>query len=244
MRNSERKVVIVRNAERLVRVMRPFCTQSNGGKAAGQYKMIGGFPCMPETVPQVQADEITRLLAEWATGRAEPAANLWAVIYAELRQIAGAYMRNERPDHSLQTTALVNEAYLRLFQGKPFRWENRKHFFCAMAQMMRRILVDHARASKAEKRGAGRELLPLQAVLPLTGTTARDMLALNQALEELGRLNPRQAEVVELRFFAGLTLDETAAMLNISRETVKLDWRFAKAWLQHHMRSRNHDVLP
>jgi RNA polymerase sigma-70 factor (ECF subfamily) len=203
-----------------------------------------GLPPIPESGQRPQADEITRLLREWATGRAEPAAELWSLIYAELRQIAGAYMRKERPDHTLQTTALVNEAYLRAFQGKPFRWENRKHFFCTMAQTMRRILVDHARECNSGKRGGARERLPLEAVLPLTGTAPRDMLALDEALEYLGELNPRQAQVVELRFFAGLTAEETAAMLNISAETVKLDWRFAKAWLQQQMRSGNLHDLP
>src|SRR5262245_23183566 len=151
---------------------------------------------MAEMVQQPQADEITRLLWEWAIGRAEPAPELWSLIYDELRRIAGAYMRNERPDHTLQTTALANEAYLRVFQGKPFRWENRKHFFCAMAQTMRRILVDHARECNAAKRGGARERLPLRAALPLTGSAPADMLALDQALAQLAKLNSRQAQVV------------------------------------------------
>lgn len=198
---------------------------------------------MPHKMEQPRADEITRLLGEWAAGRAEPADELWSLIYAELREIAGAYMRKERPNHTLQTTALVNEAYLRTFQGKPFRWENRKHFFCGMAQMMRRILVDHARKCRSEKRGGATEWLPLQAAFLLTGTGRADVLALDEALEHLGKLNPRQAQVVELRFFAGLTVEETAAMLSISAETVKLDWRFAKAWLQRKMRYGNlHDL--
>jgi len=108
---------------------------------------------------QPPAGEITRLLAEWTEGRRERAPELWSMVYRELRQIAGAYMRNERPDHTLQTTALVNEAYVRIFQGKPFRWENRKHFLCTMAQMMRRILVDHARENRAQKRGGECEKL-------------------------------------------------------------------------------------
>ena len=185
---------------------------------------------------QPSAGEITRLLTEWTAGRPEPAAELWSRVYRELRQIASAYMRNERPDHTLQTTALVNEAYLRIFQGKPFRWENRKHFFCTMAQMMRRILVDHARECHAQKRGGEWKKVPLEAALPLTGGQPEQLLALNEALEELGRLNRRQAQVVELRFFAGLTAEQTGAMLSISAETVKLDWRFAKAWLQRQMR--------
>ncbi|HEY2013266.1 MAG TPA: sigma-70 family RNA polymerase sigma factor [Bryobacteraceae bacterium] len=182
-------------------------------------------------------DEITRLLTGWTSGRQEPAPELWAVVYRELRQIARAYMRKERPDHTLRTTALVNEAYLRVFQGKAFRWESRKHFFCAMAQAMRRVLVDHARECHAEKRGGDWEKLPIEAALPLSNAHPEELIALDEALEELGRLSPRQAEVVEMRFFVGLTVEETAAMLQISPETVKLDWRFAKAWLQGKMRT-------
>jgi RNA polymerase sigma-70 factor, ECF subfamily len=185
---------------------------------------------------QPTAGEITRLLVEWTAGRPEPASELWSVVYSELRQIASAYMRNERPDHTLQTTALVNEAYLRVFQGKPFRWENRKHFFCAMAQTMRRILVDHAREYQAQKRGGEWEKLSLNAAFPLSEAPAGKLLALDEALEQLGALNPRQAQVVEMRFFVGLTAEQTAAMLNVSPETIKLDWRFAKAWLQRQMR--------
>jgi RNA polymerase sigma-70 factor, ECF subfamily len=185
---------------------------------------------------QPPAGEITRLLAELTAGRPEPAAELWSLVYRELRQIASAYMRNERPDHTLQTTALVNEAYVRLFQGKPFRWENRKHFFCAMAQMMRCILVDHARQYHAQKRGGEWEKLSLEAAFRLSSARPEQLLALDEALEQLGRLNRRQAQVVEMRFFVGLTAQQTAAMLFISPETVKLDWRFAKAWLQRQMR--------
>jgi RNA polymerase sigma-70 factor (ECF subfamily) len=185
---------------------------------------------------QPPAGEITRLLAEWTAGRPERAPELWSVVYRELRQIASAYMRNERPDHTLQTTALVNEAYLRIFQGKAFQWENRKHFFCTMAQMMRRILVDHARENQAQKRGGECERISLDAAFPLSAAPPEQLLALDEALEQLGRLNRRQAQVVEMRFLVGLTAEQTAAMLNVSAETVKLDWRFAKAWLQRQMR--------
>ena len=179
--------------------------------------------------------EITRLLADWTAGRPESAPELWSLIYRELRRIATAYMRNERPDHTLQTTALVNEAYMRAFGGEPFRWENRQHFFCVMAQTMRRILVDHARERRAQKRGGQYERVSLEAALSVSIGHPEELLAFHEALDRLGRLNPRQAQVVELRFFAGLTADQTAAMLSISPETVKLDWRFAKAWLQSQM---------
>jgi RNA polymerase sigma-70 factor (ECF subfamily) len=187
-------------------------------------------------VPQPSTGEITHLLAQWTSGRREPAPELWAVVYRELRQIASAYVRHGRPDQTLRTTALVNEAYIRIFQGNPFHWENRKHFFCTMAQMMRRVLVDHARECQAEKRGGEWERLPIEAAMPLQGSRPEEMVALNEALDELGNLSPRQAEVVEMRFFVGLTAEETAAMLNISAETVKLDWKFAKVWLQRRMR--------
>jgi RNA polymerase sigma factor (TIGR02999 family) len=179
---------------------------------------------------------ITQLLAEWAAGRPEPAPELWSMVYGELRQIAGAYMRNERPDHTLQTTALANEAWLRTFEGKPFRWASRKHFLCAMAQTMRRILVDHARECQAQRRGGGWEKLSLEAAGAPASERPKQLLALDEALEQLSKLNRRQAQVVEMRFFVGLTAEQTGAMLNISAETVKLDWRFAKAWLQRHMR--------
>ena len=181
--------------------------------------------------------EITRMLAAWTSGRREPAPELWSRVYRELRQIAGAYMRNERPDHTLQTTALVNEAWIRTFDGEPFRWASRKHFFCAMAQTMRRILVNHARKYHAQKRGAEWEQVSLAEIPGLQAQRTEQLLALDEALEQLGRLNQRQAQVVEMRFFVGLTAEQTAAMLDISAETVKLDWRFAKSWLQRQMRS-------
>lgn len=183
--------------------------------------------------------EITRLLCDWAAERAQPAPELWSLVYGELRRIAEAYMRKERADHTLQRTALVNEAYLRVFRGGgPFRWENRKHFFCAMAQAMRRILVDHARERDAEKRNGAHKRLSLDAALrPAPRETSSDLMALDEALQRLAKRHPRQAQVVELRFFVGLTADQTAAILNISAETVKLDWRFAKAWLRRQIRA-------
>jgi RNA polymerase sigma factor (TIGR02999 family) len=193
-------------------------------------------------VRQPSTGEVTRLLAEWASGRREPAPELWALVYQELRQIASAYVRHESPDRTLRTTALVNEAYLRIFQGKPFRWESRKHFFCTMAQTMRRVLVDHARECQAEKRGGEWEKLPIEAAIPLRGSRPDEIVTLNEALDQLGKVRPRPAEVVEMRFFVGLTNEETAAILNISAETVQLDWKFAKVWLQRWMRARGQDA--
>jgi RNA polymerase sigma factor (TIGR02999 family) len=153
-------------------------------------------------------------------------------------------MRKERADHTLQTTALVHEAYVRLFRGESFRWENRKHFYCAMAQAMRRVLVDHARERVAEKRKKPHKPTfhhgPAE---PPQSEIKPDIMALDQALQRLGKRNPRQAQVIELRFFVGLTADQTAAILDISAETVKLDWRFAKAWLGSQIRPASNDVL-
>ena len=160
---------------------------------------------------------------------------LFEVIYKDLRKIAQGYMRRERPDHTLQATALVNEACLRVLQGEPFRWKNRKHLFCIMAQTMRRVLVDHARSHYSDKRGGEQRKVSLDEGLVFTHERSPELLALDEALEQLAKLNIRQARVVDVRFFAGLTVEETAAVLGVSAETVKLDWRFAKAWLQSEM---------
>jgi RNA polymerase sigma-70 factor, ECF subfamily len=195
---------------------------------------------------QPPAGEITGLLAQWRAGHKEPVSKLFSAVYDDLRQIARGYMRNERADHTLQASALVNEAYAKLFQGKPFHWENRKHFFCTMAQTMRYILVDYAREHQAQKRGGKLEKVSLDGPLPIANERIADLLVLNDALERLAELCPRQGQVVEMRFFVGLTVDETAAILNVSPETVKLDWRFAKSWLRQRMRSedRGYDPAP
>jgi RNA polymerase sigma factor (TIGR02999 family) len=179
--------------------------------------------------------EINQLLKEWTANRAQTEPELFEVIYSELRKIARAYMRKERPDHTLQTTALVNEAYVRLFQGQPLHWENLKHVFCMMAQTMRRILVDHARTHNAEKRGGEQRRLSLDEAIAVAEAKSEQVIAVDEALERLGKLHPRQEQVVNLRFFGRLTVEEAAAVLDISPETVKLDWRFAKAWLQHEL---------
>lgn len=199
---------------------------------------IAWSDCIRAMTPQPSSGEITQLLAELSAGHPERASELWTIVYRELRRIADAYMRNERPDHTLQTTALINEAYITLFQEEPFRWENRKHFFCAMAQTMRRILVDHARRHRAQKRGGEWERFSLDAALPISTKDPEQLLALDEALDQLAKRSPRQAQVIDLRCFAGLTVDQTAAMLSISAETVKLDWRFARAWLQRQLRPK------
>jgi RNA polymerase sigma factor (TIGR02999 family) len=157
---------------------------------------------------------------------------LFARLYRELRQIARAYMRRERADHTLQATALVNEAYVRLFNGQPVQWQNRKHLFCTLARSMRRVLMDHARKRGAERHGGALQKVELDAQGPAILRDVPEFLAIGEALERLAKLNPRQAQVVELHSFAGLTEEEIAEILDVSLKTIKNDWRFAKAWLK------------
>jgi len=180
--------------------------------------------------------EVTKILREINQGKQTSVSELYTLVYQDLRRLAAGFMRRERPDHTLQATALVNEAYIRLFHGGAFRWEDRKQLFGCMAQIMRNLLVDHARKHGAGKRGGEFKNIPLDEALIASDERPIEILALNEALEELGRLNERQVKVVELRFFAGLTVEETAAMLELSPETVKLDWRFARAWLTERLK--------
>jgi RNA polymerase sigma-70 factor (ECF subfamily) len=181
------------------------------------------------------SDSIEKLLLDASRDRQESPEQLFSLVYNELKQVARAYMRGERPDHTLQATALVNEAYLRLFEGQTFRWENRKHLFCTVARSMRRILCDHARRHRAERHGGSQRKVSLDDQGPAIVHNLPQLLAIDQALERLAQLNPRQAEVVELHFFGGLTEAEAAEVLDVSLKTVKNDWRFAKAWLKTEM---------
>src|SRR5580693_688086 len=174
-------------------------------------------------------------LIETYRSRPESPEELFGVVYNELRQVARAYMRRERADHTLQATALVNEAYLRLFQGQPFRWENRKHLFCTVARCIRRVLMDHARRRGAERNGGAFQKIAIEGQGPAIFRDLTEFLALGEALDRLAELNPRQAKVVELHSFAGLTEEEAANVLDVSVKTVKNDWRFAKAWLKTEM---------
>jgi RNA polymerase sigma factor (TIGR02999 family) len=171
------------------------------------------------------------MLQQWSEGRAEALDLLLPAIYGELKQLAANYLRRERRDHTLQATALVHEAFLKLVDQRDVRWQNRAHFFGIAAQMMRRILVDHARAHAASKRGSGARPLSLDEALVVAPASNVDLLALDEALTRLGALDPQQSRVVELRFFGGLTMDETAKVLDISPATVGRDWILAKAWL-------------
>jgi RNA polymerase sigma factor (TIGR02999 family) len=174
---------------------------------------------------------VTQLLVNWSNGDQKALEELTPLVYGELRRLASRYLRNERPGHTLQSTALVHEAYLRLIDQHSVHWQNRAHFFGVAAQLIRRILVDHARGRKADKRGGGAAMLALDEVLGTPGQRDLDLVALDDALEGLGKIDPQQSRVVELRFFAGLSIEETAEVLRVSPATVKRDWTAAKAWL-------------
>ncbi|MBC8122108.1 MAG: sigma-70 family RNA polymerase sigma factor [Gemmatimonadaceae bacterium] len=171
------------------------------------------------------------MLMDWSNGDKQALDKLTPLIYSELHSIASRYTRNEHPSNPLQATALVNEAYLRMIDQTRVHWRDRAHFFGVAAQMMRRILVDHARSRDAAKRGGGEYQFSLDEVcLPFKGRS-EDLLAVDDALDSLARIDPRQSRMVELRFFGGLTIEQTAEVLDISPATVKRDWNMAKAWL-------------
>jgi RNA polymerase sigma factor (TIGR02999 family) len=181
--------------------------------------------------------ELTRLLHDWSSGQTQALPRLMEIVYPELHRIAARYLSRERQGHTLQPTALVNEAYLRLAQHAPGKeWTDRTHFFAVSARIVRAVLVDHARARHAEKRGAGAQMVELSeeavanAPAPLV-----DLLDLDAALTSLEQLDAQQSRIVELRHFAGLSIEETAAVLNVSASTVKRDWVAAKTWIRRHM---------
>jgi RNA polymerase sigma-70 factor (ECF subfamily) len=181
--------------------------------------------------PSTSPHEITQLLAEWSNGNQSALDRLYPLVYEELRSLARRYMRRERKDHTLQTTALINEAYLRLVDQKHVHWENRAHFFGISAQIMRRILIDHARRYHYAKRGAGAQKISLDEVALVARERAAELLQLDEALNGLAKMDPRRSRVVELRFFGGLNNEEIAGVLKISANTVMRDWNMAKAWL-------------
>jgi RNA polymerase sigma factor (TIGR02999 family) len=181
--------------------------------------------------PGVSQPDVTQLLVNWRQGDADAPAQLMPLIYEELRRRARDYLRRERPDHTLQPTALVHEAYLRMVDEKNVSWESRAHFYGVAARVMRRILVDHARAHNTQKRGGLAQKFPLDEAhgLPCSGTT--DLLALDGVLRNFARSYPRKSEVVELKFFGGLETKEISEVLQVSEKTVLRDWSFAKLWL-------------
>ena len=179
--------------------------------------------------------EITQLLIKWSEGDRAAFEELVPVVYVELKKLAKRYMGKERTDHTLQTSALINEAYLRLVDRHTVKWQDRKHFFAVSAQIMRHILIDHARSYRYTKRGAGAERVPLEEVEVLRIDRAEELLALDTSLKELELFDPRKSRITELRFFGGLTVEETAEVMGLAPVTVMREWRGAKAWLHRAM---------
>ena len=175
---------------------------------------------------------ITHLLKEWSAGDPRALDRLTPLVYEELRHQAARYLRRERPGHTLQTTALIHEAYLRLIDAKDVHWQGRAQFFAIAANLMRRILVEHARRRDADKRGGSHVRVQLDEAVAVADETDVDLLAIDEALDRLAAIDPQQARVVELRFFSGLSVEETAAALGVSPKTVKRDWSVARAWLR------------
>ena len=184
--------------------------------------------------------EVSGLLRAWGDGDRAALDRLTPIVYDELRRLASHYMRGERPGHSLQATALVNEAYVRLVDYKGMQWQNRAHFFAVSAQLMRRILVDHARRHNL-KRGGGVQHVSLDETAIVGDDRAADLMALDDALDALARFDSRKVQVVELRFFGGLSVEETAEVLKVSSVTVMRDWSTAKAWLYRELAGRSTD---
>jgi RNA polymerase sigma factor (TIGR02999 family) len=180
--------------------------------------------------------DITQLLVAWGDGDQTALDKLMPLVEKELHRIAGNYMRRENPDHTLQTTALVNEAYLRLVDQKSTRWQNRSHFFGIAATIMRRILLNYARDRQRDKRGGGAVQVSLSEVAVMTEKKSEELIALDDALKKLEVIDARKSQIVELRFFGGLSVDETAEFLKVSPPTVARDWKLAKAWLRREMR--------
>jgi RNA polymerase sigma factor (TIGR02999 family) len=190
----------------------------------------------PESAPA--QEHVTRLLVDWSKGNRAALEALTPLVYAELRRLASRYLRRERQNHTLQSTALVHEAYLRLIDQRNVQWQNRAQFFGVAAQLIRRILVDHARGHGAQKRGGDAAKLSLDEAIGTPDRKDVNLIALDEALSRLAELDPQQSRVVELRFFGGLTIEETAEVLKISPATVKRDWTVARAWLHKEITGR------
>jgi len=180
---------------------------------------------------KTQPHQITELLAEWRDGNQSALDELYPLVYDELHRLARRYMSRERKGHTLQTTALINEAYVRLVDQKNVQWANRSHFFAISAQIMRRILIDHARRYGYAKRGGGAKQVSLEEVAAIVPGQGRELIRLDEALKSLAERDPRRSQVVELRYFGGLNNEEIAGVLNVSQNTVTRDWNMARAWL-------------
>jgi RNA polymerase sigma-70 factor, ECF subfamily len=191
-----------------------------------------------ELVSEPPVRDVTRLLLAWREGDGAALDALMPLVYAELRRLAHRHMRGQSPAQILQTTALVHEAYLRLLGSSRVTWQNRAHFFALSAQLMRRVLVDAVRARESQKRGGQTPHVSFEAAGPIPVVRANNLVALDEALDELARLDLRKAKVVELRYFGGLTAEETAQALGVSRATVERDWQVARLWLSRELKER------
>jgi len=189
------------------------------------------------TTPSSQG--ITQLLLAWSDGDQAALEKLTPLVHAELRRLAKGYMRGEQPGHTLQTTALINEAYLRLIDWKNVRWQNRAHFFGVAAQLMRRILVDFARSRHYARRGGGAQQVSLDEALTIHEDRSAEIIALDDALKSLAEIDPRKSQIVELKFFGGLTVEETAEALKTPQRTVEREWNLARAWLYRELRGKD-----
>ncbi len=204
------------------------------GQRAGSSKDTG--------MTAVDLQPITQLLLAWGKGDSAALETLMPIVYDELRKVAARHLRRQPADHTLQTTALVNEAYLRLLDASQVQWQDRAHFFAVSAHFMRRILVDFARSRSYQKRGGGAQHIELDEAMAIVPERSVDLLALDEALTRLQALNARQAQVVELRYFGGLSEEETAEALEISVRTVRRDWNFARVWLHRELTQGAPDV--
>jgi RNA polymerase sigma factor (TIGR02999 family) len=210
-----------------------------GSRAPAISGIVSRAAFMPESPLKQMSDpipsEVTQLLGQWGGGDGVALDELMPLVYEELRRLAHGHMARERGDHTLQTTALVNEAYLKLKDQRGARWQNRAQFFAVAAQMMRRILVDYARRHVAAKRGEGAVQVTLDDAMLVSRDKTDEMLALDEALQKLEQIDKRRSQVAVMRFFAGLSAEETAEALSISTETVTRDWRLARAWLRNEL---------
>jgi RNA polymerase sigma-70 factor (ECF subfamily) len=189
--------------------------------------VVNGGPAMPA----INAHEVTELLLAWRRGEESALNQLMPLVYGELRRLAHHYMRAEHPGHTLETTALINEAYIRLVDSSRVQWQDRAHFLAVAAQLMRRVLVDFARLRESQKRGGEVDRVPLEATVNLLHARSEDLVQLDEALNALAKKHSRKAQVIEMRFFGGLSVAETAEALGVSEDTVSRDWRLARAWL-------------
>jgi RNA polymerase sigma factor (TIGR02999 family) len=188
--------------------------------------------------------QVTQLLIDWSNGDEHALQQLIPLVHEELRRVARRHMAHERAEHTLQATALVNEAYMRLVDIRQVRWQNRAHFFAMSARLMRRILVDFARSRLYQKRGGAAQRITLDEALVVSPEPGSDLVALDEALTALAAVDPRKAQVVEMRFFGGLSVEETAEALHVSRDTVMRDWKLAKAWLLRELKATGSSSMP